>query len=411
MRAEWRTHWPLVLAAAVGFSFHSIVTYSIGLFIQPLSEEFGWSRAQITAGLTLAAISTVPLSPVVGTLIDRWGTRRLALPGLLLTSLSLASFGLANGSNSQWLALWAFYALVALAVKSTVWTTAVAKVFFEGRGLAMAVVLCGTAITQILAPPITRLLIDTVGWREAYFWLAAAWGGPTLILAVFFLFDSHDIAKGHGKKLGSQNLLSDALSGLTLRAALRNSSLLRIALATLIMMLLGIAVIVHQVPILTEAGVTRERAAYLASLSGVAGIAGKIITGWLMDRYHGAKVGGITLGISGVAFLMLLEPIRTPGLIVLSMIIIGYATGAKLQVTAYLTGRYGGMRNFGALFGTMSSLLAIGAGFGPVIAGAIFDYSGSYEPLLLIGFPAMLFCAILIYSLGPYPVWAEIERA
>lgn len=400
---EWKTYWPLVLASVIGFSFHSISTYSTGLFMEPLNQEFGWTRAQVSAGLAIAAILSVPLAPLVGAMIDRWGTRRLALPGLVITAFSLASFGLASGSTLQWLGLWTFYAIVSLSVKSTIWTAAVSGVFVTSRGLVLAVVLCGTAITQTLAPPITQWLIEDFGWRVAYFSLGLGWGLPALVLAAFCLYDVHDHRR-EAIKSGKVEQ-APALLGLNIREALRSVTLYRIGLATLIIMVLTIGVIVHQVPILTEAGISLQKAAYLASLGGIAGIVGKLVTGYLMDRYAAGWVGGLTLAALAIAFLLLLDPIRTPTLIVVSMVIIGYSAGCKFQICAYLTSRYGGMRNFGKIFGVMSSLIALGAGLGPLLAGVVYDIFGSYEPLLVAGIPGSIICGLLLIGLGPYPVW------
>lgn len=404
---EWRAHWPLVLAAMAGFSFHSISTYTTGLFIDPLAQEFGWSRAQISAGLAIPALMTVPLSPIIGAAIDRWGTRRLAIPGLILGMIALGAFGFANGSAMQWMALWTFYGLVALAVKSTVWTAAVSSVFEAGRGLALGVVLCGAALTQTLAPPLSSWLITEFGWREAYFWLAVGWGGPVLLLVILFMFDAFDRDRREAPQLWNKAPVRDGLQGLSLGEAFRNIPLIRIGASTLILMFLGVAVIVHQVPILMEAGVPRAEAALLASLGGIAGIAGKLITGWLSDRWDAGTVGAITLAMPAVAFAGLLDPLRSPALIVIAMIIIGYAAGTKLQICAYLTSRYAGMRNFGKIFGVMSSLIALGAGLGPVAAGAIHDQFGSYEPLLIAGIPGSIICGLLIFKLGPYPQWTR----
>ena len=89
-RAEWKAFWPLVLASTVGFTFYSVLVNSIGLFLQPLSNEFGWSRTEIMAGYSLLSISAIFLSPAIGALIDRFGSRRIALPGLILTALAIA---------------------------------------------------------------------------------------------------------------------------------------------------------------------------------------------------------------------------------------------------------------------------------------------------------------------------------
>ena len=86
---EWRTHWQVVLAAMMGLSFSSLAPASLGLFIEPLSDEFGWTRAQISLGMTIYALFAVPFSPLAGALIDSRGSRAIGIGGLILTLLCL----------------------------------------------------------------------------------------------------------------------------------------------------------------------------------------------------------------------------------------------------------------------------------------------------------------------------------
>lgn len=403
---EWRQRWPLMLAAVAGFSFHSIMTSFAGLFIGPVSEEFGWSRTQVTAGLSLSSVTVTLLSPLFGVAIDRWGTRRLALPGLVMKSLVFAAFAYVSASVVQWLAIWFIYALTSLAVKSTVWTTAVAGVFTASRGLALGVVLSGTALSQIIVPPLGNWLINEVGWRGAFVWMGIGWGGIAFMLCLFFLFDAHDDVR-KARAAGDESASKVQLPGLTIREAWHSSELWRIAISTFLMMLFTIALVVHQIQILVEAGTTRTSAAWLASLAGACGIAGKMITGSLLDRFNPNYVGGITLAAASIGFALLLEPFATPALIVVAMLINGYASGTKLQICAYLTSRYAGMRNFGTIFSIMASLIALGSGLGPVLGGIAYDMQGDYTLLLVGGIAASLFCGFLIFGLGRYPDWGE----
>ena len=401
---EWRAHWPLVLTALVGFSFPTITSFSIGLFMEPLHQEFGWGRTEVSAGVTLAALLMVPSSPFVGALIDRWGVRRLALPGILLTALAIAAFSLANGSVKQWLMLWALYGLASLLVKATIWISAVSSKFTAGRSLALGVTLTGSALAAGLTPPLTRWLIDTFGWRDAYMLLGLGWGLPTLVLCLFFLFDARDTNRRATADAASEP--PAPLAGLSMREAVRSLPLLRIGLATLIAFMISNSLVIHKVPILTEAGVTRETAALLASLSGAAALLGKLVTGWLMERFDAGWVGGLTNAVTAAAMLLLLEPFRTPALIVASMVVVGYAGGTKLQICAYLTSIYGGARNFGKIFGVMTSIIAAAGGLGPLLGGVIYDLSGGYDLLILIGAPATLFAGLLLIRLGPFPEWS-----
>ncbi len=104
---------------------------------------------------------------------------------------------------------------------------------------------------------------------------------------------------------------------------------------------------------------------------------------------------------------MLIFAPRSIPLIVVAASIIGYSSGALLQMSAYLTGRYCGLRSFGTIFGFMTSGIAVGIGLGPLIAGMIYDSAGSYTPLLIGVVPFMLISGLLLMWLGPYPDWRE----
>jgi predicted MFS family arabinose efflux permease len=389
----------------VGMSFSSLAPASLGLFIEPLSEEFGWKRAQISLGLTIYALFAVPFSPLAGALIDRRGSRGIAIPGLLLTACAFASFSFANESMTRWIGLWVFYAIVAMAVKSTVWTAAVSGRFSASRGLALAVVFCGTAISQTASPLLARWLIDDYGWRQAYIWMGVGWGGAALLLVVLFLTNPRSNATG--SHAGSMPKNTSVLTGLSFKEALRSAPLRKIAGATVLISTLVGALIVHQVPILTERGLTREHAAWLAAVAGFASLFGKLCTGYLFDRSRSGWIGLVSLSLPALGCALLLLPNVSGGFAVAAIAILGYTAGAYLQLCTYLTTRYGGLRHYGKVFGVMASLLAFGTGVGPVLGGLVFDSYGSYALLLILGIPGSLLAGFLVARLGPYPEFHE----
>jgi predicted MFS family arabinose efflux permease len=164
---------------------------------------------------------------------------------------------------------------------------------------------------------------------------------------------------------------------------------------------------VHLFPILTEAGVSRGSAAWMVSLAGVAGIAGKLVTGWLLDRFRPNWVGGATLAAAALAFLLLMEGITSPALIVVAMLVNGYAGGSKTQITGFLTASYGGMKNFGKIYGVMAALMAAAAGVGPLLAGLIYDSVGGYGPFLGLGAAGCILGGILMMTMPAYPAWQK----
>lgn len=413
-REEWRRHWPLVLAAAFAFSFTSVMTASTGLFIDPWTKEFGWSRTLLSSGMSITSVTTFLFSPLFGVLIDRMGTRRMALPGLVLLAATMASLALLDGSVWMWFAIWTVYAVAALATKSTVWTAGVASAFEGGRGLALGLTLSGSAFAQAITPPLANWLINEFGWRMALVCLGLGWGGLAIVLCFFLLFDGYDASRRaraeNPEATEAKALLHDA-PGLSIAEAWRSVALWRIAISTFLIMVVTIALVVHQIPILVEIGVDRTSAAYYAGMAGLAGVAGKLVTGWLLDRYAARWVGGLTLAATALTFVLLLVPDRSMPIIFTAMFINGYAAGTKLQIAGYLTSAYGGMKNFGAIFGTMASLIAAGSGLGPLMAGFIYDRFGNYDPYLWIGIGGTLLSAVLIFGLPGYPEWVKRPHA
>jgi MFS family permease len=399
---EWKKGWSIVLTAAVGLSFLSVVMSGFGTFVGPLGAEFGWSRGTLTMGMAIAGLVVLLLSPFAGMMVDRYGPRRLALPGVIIMSLATAGFSLANGSILQWICLWSFYALAHISMMMSIWTGAVARAFDAGRGLALGLTLAGSAVASTVIPTLSTMLIDSFGWRQAYVILGFGWGGITFLLCLLFLHDADAPSKREAKAAPVDSV---ALEGLSIAQAWRDPGLWRIAISTLLLMLLTQALAVHQIPIMTDAGLSRTTAAMLAGLAGIAGMAGNVVTGALMDRYRANWVGGITLGIMALAFALLLDGVRSPLLIFVAMMISGYSAGTKLQICGYLTSRFGGLKHYGAIFGFMGSLIAIGGALGPYLAGLLYDLTGNYDMFVIIGMIGCAIAGLLILTLPRLPEW------
>lgn len=400
---EWRRYWQLVLAGLAGLSLGTLPTATLGLFMQPLSDEFGWSRTEVSIGLTIFALVSLPLTPFAGMLVDRFGPRRIAVPGVLLSGTCFAAFSVMDGDFIQWVLLWVAYTLASLMTRTLVWSSAISAAFTKGRGLAIAVMLCGTAIATAVGPTVARLLIEEWGWRGGYMGLGLGWGGVALVLAVFFFHDVRGPAASEGGRASSAAQLH---GGLTLRDAVRSLTMQRIAFAVFVQTIMGTAIMVHIVPMLTADGLSNAEATTVAALLGVASLSGKLVTGWLIDRVSGSLLPVIGFGGPGLAYALLIQASGSPWLLSVAVFVLGYCSGAAIQLTTYLTTRYAGLRNFGAIFGVLSSLMAAGAGIGPLLAASIFDFSGNYTLLLMTGMPVAACAGLAVFRLGPYPTFA-----
>lgn len=406
-REEWRRSWPAVLAAMVGMSFYTVITYSLSTFIGPLEKEFGWSRTALSSGLTIFAAISMLGGPLVGIAVDRVGTRTLTIVGMVLSGAAFAAFSLLNGSMAQWIALYAIYGLFALAIKTTVWSAGISTVFTRSRSLALSVVLSGSALGQTLSPIIANRLITLHGWREAYVWLGLGWAGLALVLLVPFY---HDARSRRTRGDSAQRLPVD-LPGLSIPQAVRDIRILRIAAANLLMSTVGSGVSVHLVRIVSENGIAMDSAVKIAATAGIAGLVGKLGVGWLLDRVQGSIIPFLSFATGAFGHLLLIGLVAGNGPRVAGAMCIGFASGAGLQISTYLVSRYAGLRNYGVIFGTISSMMMAGTAIGPMLAGSVHDLTGSYGLLEMIAAPVVFVAALLFVGLGPYPTFAPPQDA
>lgn len=399
MWSEWRDGGAVAFSAALGMGVAVVHLYSLGVFIQPLEQAFGWSRADISAGPIVLSILFVICNPLVGLLLDRFSARVIALPGLLVYAGGLALLGAVSSSIWSWWGAWLLLGIGATCISATVWTLGVARRFDKSRGLAFAVVLAGTGLSSATMPALASTLIDMLGWRMAYVALGVMCIGIALP-PVYFFFRDTDAATPSRTPSPASPLPRE---GMHAREAFTSYRYWRLALATLFAVVGVLAMLVHFVPILYERGFERGSAVYIAGLIGGATIIGRLASGFLLDRIHGTWVGAVAFAAPAISCLLLMEHGNSLWLACASAIVLGLALGAEIDVAAYLTSRYFGLRNYGVLFGVINVVTKVGTGLGPLIAGMVYDRFGSYDSLFPVLIAMFLGSALLILSLGRYP--------
>jgi MFS family permease len=397
-RAEWRGGWPLPFVSAVGYGVSVAHIYSAGLFIAPIEQEFGWSRTAITAGLTVVSVFSVVLAPFFGAMIDRWGARRIGLPGTMLYCAAIAALSLTGGSVWSWWGLWILIALGSLTVKSTIWTSAVASRFDASRGLAMAIALCGAGLGSALLPILTSRLLAEFDWRTAYLALGGILALVAVPLLLPFFRDARDVAR---RAPGAP--VAAALAGVSYREALRGRRFAMIAIVATLSVAAMTSLMVNMVPILRSLSFGTAEAAAYAGLLGIGSIIGRLGTGFLLDRFNGALIGTIAFALPVLGVGLLSAASGTPPLAMAGCFILGLALGTEVDVIGFITSRYFGMRAFGAIFGTIVGLQSLSTGLGPMAGSAIYDLRGSYTWLLIGVVPIFIVCALLVSRLGSYP--------
>jgi len=403
---EWRSYFTLPIAAALGYSTSVIHIYGLGPYLEPLQTEFGWSRSQTTVGLTIATFINAIFCVPVGALVDRIGPRTVGLLGVLLTSAAFALIGTATGSNANWYALWAILAFATLPVQATVWTSAVASRFEHSRGLALAVTLCGASIGASVFPLLATYLIGAYGFRTALRIEGALWAVITFPMLLLFFRGARDTRRNQP----AQPTAAIELTGVSAREGLRSSIFHRLFLASMLFTFTIIALVVHFVPILKDRGAEPMAAAGVASLVGLFSIAGRLLTGLLLDRFRAALVGAAVFLLPILACALLLLTGSTRPAQMLAAAIIGLTLGSEVDVIVYLTTRHFGLKHFGTIYGGLLTALSIGTAFGPLAAAAVHDRTGNYEPFLLLTIVCMAAASLALASL-PAPAFAGAPSA
>lgn len=375
-RSEWATGWPVVVAGLAGMGCVAVATSSIGLFLPELEQTFGWSRAEVVSGTAINAAVSMMVYPFIGSLIDRGYARTMALVSLASGMAAFAAFGLSSGSLAQWWVQWVLFSLFIAGINPTIWTAAVSRRFHKARGLALSVVLTGSSISGFTAPLVARVLIDEIGWRGAYAGLGAIYGFvPLLLVWIFFdrkAPDAPNVAQDTPAKAASI-----AGPGLGFKEAFFNLRVVMIMAATVIGFTVLVGTMVHTAPLLSSKGMTPVIAATGAAIVSGSAFPGKLVFGWIVDRVPGNIVGAIAFALPAAALLLLRACGSDPTIALIAIAIAGLGFGGMVPLTAYLTGRYAGMRNFGKIFGVITSLMGAGAGIGPLSAGLMFDMTKS----------------------------------
>jgi len=336
-------------------------------------------------------------SPFVGALIDRVSLRLMALVGVIAYSITLASISLIPGTIVAWWSIWITMSVVGLFSKQMLWTLAVAKKFNLSRGLAFACVTSGTGLFAIFVPVLAQTIISHFGWRAAYL----ALGIIVLVIALPHVYFGLREKQIRGAR--STPILQPSLVGLTFRDAAHGRRLWQLAAASLLAGGSMGALLVHLVPALREHGLSPTVAASIAGATGAATVIGRLTGGVLLDRLPGHLLGTAVFLIPIGSCLILLQSHISISSGVAAAVCLGLALGAEVDVIAYLSSRYFGMKSYGSIFGLIVGVIGMGAGMAPAIVGFAYDRLHSYNNVLVVMICSLLAGGLLTYLLGPYP--------
>ena len=405
MAIRFTNPWWVVFGAVSGLVVCNgpVLAFTFGVFLKPLMADMGWDRAEASFALSFGGIFSALMVPVFGWMMDRWSIRRVALPGIVLYAGAIALLALSPRSLLLFTLLFALAEGLSAIQTPIGYAKAIAAWFDRRRGLALGTAMSGVGIGGFIMPQLAEALIERVGWRDAYLVL----GALTLLIAfpVVALWIREPRA-GEGEH-GGRVIARHDLPGLTPRQA---AATLRFWLLLAVLFLVAISIngtVAHVVPLLTDAGIPRAAAAATLGLFGLATMVGRLLAGWLVDRFFASYVATVLFlaPIAGFAFLAS----ATGALPTVGVILLGLGLGTEIDLIAFLVSRYFGQRAFGQIYGYCFMLFGFGSSFGRFLGGWVYDLAGSYNPALIGAGVALVVAVVLVNRLGPYmyPVRGE----
>lgn len=375
--------------------------YAFGLFIGPLEQEFGWSRTEISASLSFAAVSGF-VSPFIGRAMDRYGVRPILVISLLISAVG---FGLRPYMTE----LWHWYALSFLQfigfAGATILPTGklVGNWYPHMRGRVMGIAVTGNNVGGLLMPPLIVAVLAFATWREGYLMLTVI----SLVVAALAMVivrerpsPSQSAAtkgSGHSEAVNVRREDND----FTVQQTLASRHFYVVFAVVMLGSFTYAIVLPHSLAHLMTAGVSRDDAAYALGTLAVGGIFGKLFFGYLAERITARRA--VVFNLLGQAlFVYLLASADSVQALVIYTPIFGFFMGGFGSLFTLLVQDTFGLKFFGSIMGLVNMGMVVSFGLGPLLAGLSFDKTGSYSSAFLLA-GGLFSLAALILILNPLP--------
>jgi len=374
--------------------------FAFGVFFKPMLTEFGWTRALTSGAFSLSMVVEGLLGIVMGGLTDRLGPRIvLTLCGCLL--------GLGYLLMSRVGAIWQLYlfygVIIGIGMSGAVvpLLSTVARWFVKRRSMMAGIVLTGTGLGTLIAPPVASWLISVYDWRTSYIIL----GGAVLVVVVLGaqLLRRDPAQMGqrpYGENKGEERGLKLGTEGFSLREAVYTRQFWVVFAMFLCFGICTFAIMVHIVPHATDLGISAASAANILAAIGGASIVGKVVLGNAADKI-GIRQVFLICFLLWSASLFWLVPATEMWVFYLFAVVFGFAHGGIVASHAPILAGLFGLGSHGLILGVGGLSVTFGAAVGPFLAGYIFDITDSYQTAFLVCAAIAIVGLILTVVLRP----------
>lgn len=374
--------WWVVLACFVlNLYVGGIIFFSFTAFFEPIQQEFGWTYTQISLATSLRGLEMGIFAPIVGFLVDRFGSRKLLLGGSVIIGIGLLILSFTQSLLMFYLCF-LFIALGAGGCTSVVTMTAVAAWFSKKVGLALGVMASGFGAGGLIVPLVV-FLIDASGWRTTLMILGA--GMWMLGIPLSLIVKDRPGSRDPGSDPPGTASCESAAEGGRVAGAkssflqmVRQRSFLYLNIAETVRMMAVTAVVIHLMPYLSSLGIARATAGAVAAALPLVSILGRFGFGWWGDRFDKRTVMATTFVMMSAGAFAFCH-VRSFGLLLLFLLLFAPGFGGSMVLRGAILQEYFGMAAFGKMIGIVMGSASLGGIIGPTLAGWVFDTRGSYS--------------------------------
>jgi MFS family permease len=392
--------WVVVGAGALMGCVAMGTTFSLAVFLQPMSEATGWSRTGVSTAMTIVFLTMGVGGFGWGALTDRFGPRIVVLSGALLLGLGLA---LASRATSL-LEFQIVYGVLVGGSAGAIFAPMIATVtgwFEKHRSLAVSLVSAGMGVAPMTISPFARWLISSYDWRTAQLVIAAlAW---VLLVPAALLVRRAPVATS-----AAPGMPAEGGEGITVGQALRSPQFIVLALTFFFCCAAHSGPIFHTVSYALACGLPAMTAVTIYSVEGLAGLGGRILFGLLGDRFGARRIVVIglmvqALGAGSYYFT------RDLGEFYAVAVLFGMAYGGVMPLYAVIAREYFPMRIMGTVFGAATMVSSLGMALGPAVGGWIFDTFKGYGYLYIGSFGIGLGAVAIALAFPPQPSRSRVR--
>lgn len=354
------------------------VTETFAVFLLPVQQGLGVSRAQITLTYSVFMLAYGLSAPFAGQLIDRLGARTTY--GFGLISLG-CGYLLAGSATELWHYLLAAGLLggIGSASLGMIAASALLSRWFTSRiGTIMAVPYAAIGAGMLILPPLTQLMLASTDWRTTHRLLGA---GVLLVLPFVMLAPLERMTAGSSEWQAMRERSARSVTGpWTVSAAVRTGAFWGLFAAYLFTSVAAYSVLPHSVAYLIEQGFDPLIAASAFGLTGMLSVFGILAIGWVSDRFGRLRSASLSYlsTIVGIAALILVSVWPSLALVYTFVWFFGLMQGARGPIIIALVARLFPGGGVGAIYGTLSLAMGLGAGLGSWASGLLYELTGSY---------------------------------